>query len=55
MPRNECFADDTVRATRHVEGVTDGRPLQEYSVRSVVGAGFGGVPASLFNLSDVLS
>jgi hypothetical protein len=41
------------RATVASAPVTDDRPLQEYGVRSAIGASLMGVPASLFNLSEV--
>ena len=40
-------------ATRDVAPVKDDRPLQEYDVRSVLGSGLSGVPASLFNLAEI--
>ena len=40
-------------ATRDVGPATDDRPLQEYGVRSVIGAGRLGVPGSIFDLSTV--
>jgi spermidine synthase len=46
-------ADTMKRATRDSVPVTDDRPLQEYSVRSLVGSGLRGVPASLFDLNAV--
>ncbi len=43
-------ADTLVRATRESPPVSDDRPLQEYGVRSAIGSGTGGVPASLVDL-----
>ncbi len=43
-------ADTLARATRDSRPVSDDRPLQEYGVRSVVGAGRSGVPAALIDL-----
>ena len=40
-------------ATRESTAVKDDRPLQEYDVRSVLGSGPSGVPASLFNLGEL--
>ena len=45
-------ADTLVRATRESAPVSDDRPLQEYGVRSSIGSGTGGVPASLVDLSS---
>src|SRR6185503_19513318 len=42
-------AETLTRATRDAAPALDDRPLQEYGVRSVLGAGLRGVPASLFN------
>ena len=42
--------DVLARATRMSPPVTDDRPLQEYSVRSVLAAGPAGVPAALVDL-----
>jgi spermidine synthase/Tfp pilus assembly protein PilF len=44
-------ADTLVRATRESSAVSDDRPIQEYGVRSAVGSGLQGVPASVFDLS----
>ena len=41
------------RATRGSSPATDDHPLQEYGVRSVIGSGLMGVPASLFNLREL--
>ena len=41
------------RATEASMPATDDRPLQEYGVRSVIGAGRMGVPASIFDLRDL--
>jgi spermidine synthase len=46
-------APTLTHATAASQPVTDDRPLQEYGVRSVIGAGLLGVPASLFNLGEV--
>ncbi len=43
-------SETLARATREARPVTDDRPLQEYSVRSVLATGDGGVPASLVDL-----
>jgi spermidine synthase len=44
-------ADTLARATRGSLPVSDDRPLQEYSVRSVISSGPSGVPAALIDLS----
>jgi tetratricopeptide (TPR) repeat protein len=44
-------ADTLARATRASSAVSDDRPIQEYGVRSAVGSGLQGVPASVFDLS----
>ena len=44
-------ADTLVRATRESSAVSDDRPIQEYGVRSAIGSGLQGVPASVFDLS----
>ncbi|MEO8258745.1 MAG: tetratricopeptide repeat protein [Acidobacteriota bacterium] len=44
-------ADTLVRATRESTAVSDDRPIQEYGVRSAIGSGPQGVPASVFDLS----
>jgi spermidine synthase len=44
-------ADTLARATRESQPVSDDRPLQEYGVRSAIGSGTSGVPASLFDLA----
>jgi spermidine synthase len=46
-------AETLARATRESPAVSDDRPLQEYVVRSVMGSGPGGVPASMFDLSAI--
>jgi Flp pilus assembly protein TadD len=46
-------ADTLARATRQAVPVSDDRPLQEYGVRSAVGAGLWGIPASLVELATV--
>jgi spermidine synthase len=48
-------ADTLARATRQSPPVSDDRPLQEYGVRSAIGSGTSGVPASLFELSAAAS
>jgi spermidine synthase len=44
-------ADTLARATRESVAVSDDRPIQEYGVRSAIGSGVLGVPASVFDLS----
>ena len=44
-------ADTLARATRDSPPASDDRPLQEYGVRSAIGPGTSGVPASIFDLA----
>ena len=48
-------ADTLARATRESPPVSDDRPLQEYGVRSAIGSGTSGVPASIFDLAAAAS
>jgi tetratricopeptide (TPR) repeat protein len=48
-------ADTLARATRQSLPVSDDRPLQEYGVRSAIGSGTSGVPASIFELAAAAS
>ncbi len=48
-------ADTLARATRQSPPVSDDRPLQEYGVRSALGSGPSGVPASIFELGAAAS
>ena len=48
-------ADTLARATRQSPPVSDDRPLQEYGVRSAIGPGTSGVPASIFELAAAAS
>jgi predicted membrane-bound spermidine synthase len=48
-------ADTLARATRQSPPVSDDRPLQEYGVRSAIGSGTSGVPASIFELATAAS
>jgi predicted membrane-bound spermidine synthase len=48
-------ADTLARATRQSPAVSDDRPLQEYGVRSAIGSGTSGVPASIFELAAAAS